>query len=997
MPLIPATWLDAIGVNLTTADSQARPRVTQLANGNILVAWDSAADTGAGSDPGRDVIGQLFNPLGERIGGEFRLNSGFLGDDEQAADVAALPGGGFVTVFEDLDGTGGTRSIRLVERDAGGLSPASFNVADDVSSLADPTFFTPRVAAASDTSALVVYREDEVGSDSRIVGRIYNPTANAVGPEISLINIAGSNTTPQVAVLENGTYAIAAATVEGDGDQVITYRIVDATGGNVLGVTRVAATEDDGQNDRQPAIAALTGGGFVIAWTNTDANDTDIQAQRFNDAGLAQGSPISVTLGGITDNANEPAVVALQDGGFIVFFDDDANGALRGKRYDAAGTVLTGEFALATGGASISQIDAALLDDGRVAVSFTNADGEVGLEIVDVRDTVNAPGVYAPGQWQVGTIGNDVFTADAVSETVAGHDGNDVITEAGQARTYLMGAGDDRLNVVSSINVDVHDGGAGSDTIDWTASIEVGATFDLAAGTAGDGTNTEVMTGFENLTGTAGNDAITGTGGTNRLEGGAGNDTIQGAGNVDTVSGGEGDDLVIIRDGDGLDEADGGAGIDTLDYSDVTNNSTTVFDMTAGTFNFSGGPQDGLNFEIYLDGNGNSEVTGTATGNRLEGNGGRDTLNGGGGNDTLDGGDGDDVLRGGTGNDTIEGGGGADAISDSGGGATAYGGDGNDTMTGSAAADVFEGDGDDDLIFGGSGGFDILEGGIGNDTLIGGNGESFLLGDTGNDSITGGSANDVIDGSVGRDTLTGGSGNDTLTGGDDADRLDGGGGTDAMDGGQGNDIYFVDSAADTIVNEAAFGAGGGIDTVFTTVNFTAPANIELVRAAAGAGNLTLVGNDAPGTLVGNEGANRLEGRGGNDQVNGNGGADTIIGGEGADTLVGGAGADSFVYAAVSNSRAGAANRDTINGFTRAPGDQDRIDLSAIDANTGLAGVQDFTFIGTAAFTAAGQVRVQSLGGPNACIVEVNVNAGLAADMQIFVNLQTTMALGDFVL
>jgi hypothetical protein len=43
------------------------------------------------------------------------------------------------------------------------------------------------------------------------------------------------------------------------------------------------------------------------------------------------------------------------------------------------------------------------------------------------------------------------------------------------------------------------------------------------------------------------------------------------------------------------------------------------------------------------------------------------------------------------------------------------------------------------------------------------------------------------------------------------------------------------------------------------------------------------------------------------------------------------------------------------------------------------------------------VRVQGLGGPNALVVEVNVNAGLAADMQIFVNLQTTMVAGDFIL
>jgi len=138
--------------------------------------------------------------------------------------------------------------------------------------------------------------------------------------------------------------------------------------------------------------------------------------------------------------------------------------------------------------------------------------------------------------------------------------------------------------------------------------------------------------------------------------------------------------------------------------------------------------------------------------------------------------------------------------------------------------------------------------------------------------------------------------------------------------------------------------GGGIDTVITSVNHTQPVTVEIIRAAGSS-----------------------------------------------------SGADTFVYLAVSNSRTGVAARDVINGFARAPGEQDRIDLSAIDANTATAANDAFTFIGTGAFTAAGQVRVQGLGGPNAVIVEVNVNADLAADMQIFVNLQTTMVAGDFIL
>ena len=259
----------------------------------------------------------------------------------------------------------------------------------------------------------------------------------------------------------------------------------------------------------------------------------------------------------------------------------------------------------------------------------------------------------------------------------------------------------------------------------------------------------------------------------------------------------------------------------------------------------------------------------------------------------------------------------------------------------------------------------------------------------------------VFDGGPGVDRLVGSANDDTLNGFDGADVLDGGAGADTMAGGLGNDFYFVDTRADVITGEVAFSLGGGIDTVRSFVSYVQPDNIELVRL----GNLTdtddlnAVGNDAPGTLVGNAGGNRLTGRGGNDQINGNNGDDTLIGNTGRDTLVGGNGNDTFVITAYADSRAGAENRDVINGFFRTPGQDDVIDLSALDANTRTFGVDDaFVFIGAERFSGtAGELRYQGLGGPNAVIVEADHNGDGVADLQLFVNLTTFMTGSDFIL
>ena len=64
--------------------------------------------------------------------------------------------------------------------------------------------------------------------------------------------------------------------------------------------------------------------------------------------------------------------------------------------------------------------------------------------------------------------------------------------------------------------------------------------------------------------------------------------------------------------------------------------------------------------------------------------------------------------------------------------------------------------------------------------------------------------------------------------------------------------------------------------------------------------------------------------------------------KGADLLIGGDGIDIFCYDEISDSSARASDRDKIIAFNP---EEDRIDLSALDADTSQAGVQSFVFIG----------------------------------------------------
>ncbi|MDB5366289.1 MAG: hypothetical protein JWM77_2216 [Rhodospirillales bacterium] len=123
-------------------------------------------------------------------------------------------------------------------------------------------------------------------------------------------------------------------------------------------------------------------------------------------------------------------------------------------------------------------------------------------------------------------------------------------------------------------------------------------------------------------------------------------------------------------------------------------------------------------------------------------------------------------------------------------------------------------------------------------------------------------------------TVTGGAGDDLLTGS----------GTDTLQGGTGNDAYYV-STSRTTVGEAA---DSGVDTIWSTVSYVAPTNVENVITYYG-GYVVATGNDQDNILA-------LRGTG---MISGGAGNDLLIAGVGVAQLTGGAGADRFVLRASS--------------------------------------------------------------------------------------------------
>ncbi len=550
--------------------------------------------------------------------------------------------------------------------------------------------------------------------------------------------------------------------------------------------------------------------------------------------------------------------------------------------------------------------------------------------------------------------GDDILVGDNLANTLNGGAGNDIV---------FAGGGNDTINQTSNHGRDIINGGTGNDTY-VLAGVQGAELFRIYAVTAGQNaglaaslnttflTSTEIvitrtvngveavvaeLDDIEEITiGTLNVTANNGNGGPDA--GTSGTDTIQVIGNFDSTS--LNYSTITIE---------GSAGDDIVDISSLVSAHRIVFRSNGGQDTIVGAlrPQDVIVIPAEADPDAYTQ-TDNGDGTTTLSNG-QHSITFHGDTPTLVSGDeeGDDDDH-----DDDD-----DSDDDDAGPGTGTPQPGEvRTLVGTASADVLTGGTAADILLGGGGG-DILAGNAGNDTL---------RGEDGDDVITGGDGDDVASGGAGADEIHGGTGNDMLFG--DA-------GDDLIFGDAGNDIIEGGAGADRIW------AGDGDDTILATVgdgndSYWGGEGNDTLDYAAATGNLTV---DLGNGFLGRGSVNGADV--GNDTIYG---FENFIGGSGHDVITasnlvniidGGLGNDTFRFTSVT-----AVDGDTIYGF--APGD--RIDFSAIDANTGQAGVQGFTLTAGFTLSGAGQIVVthEERDGTDVTVIRGSVDADPDADFEL---------------
>jgi Ca2+-binding RTX toxin-like protein len=499
-------------------------------------------------------------------------------------------------------------------------------------------------------------------------------------------------------------------------------------------------------------------------------------------------------------------------------------------------------------------------------------DATISLVAATLDNSATGGGVISAASGVQGgfTIANGVVIENAYggsgADTLTGNAANNILDGGGGADRMAGGRGDDTYYVDSFSDVVTEGAGRGND---WVYCYVTNYTL---------GANVEninyIGPTYANFTGT-------GNAANNIIRGWGGNDILNGLAGADTMRGYSGNDTFYVDNfGDVVQEENGLTGGNDWVYCYLT--SYTL----------------GANVE-------NLNYIGTSTANfHGTGNAASNTIWGWAGNDTLNGLAGADTMRGFGGNDTFHVDNVGDVVQEENGltggndwvycyltsytlganvehlnyiGTTTA----NFTGTGNAANNTIWGWAGNDIL-NGRAGADTMRGFGGNDTFYVDN-----VGDVveeakggGNDHVVSTASFSLAGEYIERLTLDGsakinGTGNslaNTIVGNSAANIINGNAAADRMEGRAGNDRYYVDNAADVVIEAK----GAGNDHVIGRVSFNlAGQHIEQLTLA-GTGNINGIGNSLKNVIVGNSGSNVLNGKAGNDTLTGGGAADVFV-------------------------------------------------------------------------------------------------------------------------
>lgn len=364
-------------VNSETYLDQVYTSITELHNGNFVIAWQSYDTEGSGitDDSDSHIAAQIYDRTGERIGSEFQVNSE-IGYQQNNPVMVTLNNGNFLVVWTSFDTDGVNITDESVTYLAGQIFDSNGNKIGSefqINSETEGVQGFPEITKLSNGNLVVTWASSDTEgngitdtSQTHIAAQIFSETGAKIGSEFQVnTDTLNYQKQPTITALSNGNFVVAwendnTNEKEGITDTSVSYiaaQIFTSSGEKVGDEFQVNTQVEYAQ--RSPGITELNDGGFVITWTSEEQvqgssdETTNIKAQIFSSNGTMIGSEFQVNTNN-NDDQDSPTVATLDNGTFVVTWmskdlggsgiTDDSVSYIAAQIFDATGTKIGDEF-----------------------------------------------------------------------------------------------------------------------------------------------------------------------------------------------------------------------------------------------------------------------------------------------------------------------------------------------------------------------------------------------------------------------------------------------------------------------------------------------------------------------------------------------------------------------------------------------------------------------------------------------------------------------------
>jgi hypothetical protein len=365
-------------VNTYTIANQRNSAVATDADGDFVVAWHGRTQDGGNDD---NVYVQRYNASGAPQGSEFKVNT-YTTDNQSDPAVAMDADGDFVVTWSSYGQDGDYYGIYAQRYSAAGVVQGSeFHVSTQTSS----NQTNSAVAMDANGNFVVTWQSNhpDEGSSFGIYAQRYNASGAPQGSEFQVnTETLLRQGQPKIAMDTDGDFVVTWESEGQDGSGYGIYAQRYNNAGVVQGSEfRVNTYTTDTQY--KSAVAMDADGDFVVTWQSDgqDGSSFGLYAQRYNASGAPQGSEFKVNT--YTSNAQRyPAAAMDADGDFMVTWEsegqDGSSYGIYAQRYNNAGVAQGSEFKINTYTSNAQRYPAAAMDaDGDFIVTW-QSDGQDG-------------------------------------------------------------------------------------------------------------------------------------------------------------------------------------------------------------------------------------------------------------------------------------------------------------------------------------------------------------------------------------------------------------------------------------------------------------------------------------------------------------------------------------------------------------------------------------------------------------------------------------------